>query len=259
MGALAIEKVRAGVEFVPDAAAAFRRADAQVLAEFGRLIDANSTYRSWDKQLSMYDAWNAYVNGVGPYPGHSKAVHPDDSFHVSGLALDSDDWTNARIVQILAENGFIRNRLDVPGEQHHFEWIRSEDRNYGKPIPGSTATQQSEEDDMAKLIRWTSSGAIFKIGAESIYYVRTPEMAIALTKRFGPEVAVDNDDLTAHLFSENLPWDAVDAVLRGAGQGVDGCYWSRQTAEGIAIRGNQDAAAKTLADVLKTAESIAST
>lgn len=138
MGGLVIETVRPGVQFTPDAAAAFRRAEAQVQRELGRGIDANSTYRSWSQQMSMYNAWNAYAAGRGPYPGHSKAVHPSESFHVSGLALDSDDWRNARIVQILADNGFIRNRLYVPNEEHHFEYIRSRDKNYGKTAGGAS-------------------------------------------------------------------------------------------------------------------------
>lgn len=141
MGGLVIEKVRPGVEFVPDAAAAFRRAEAQVRAEFGRNIDVNSTYRSWDTQLKMYNAWQAYITGKGPHPGHSKALHPNDplAFHVRGTALDSDDWTNSRIRDILEENGFVRNRLNIPNERHHFEYIRSRDRNYGKPIPAGEA------------------------------------------------------------------------------------------------------------------------
>lgn len=161
MGGMVIETVRPGVQFVPDAAAAFRRADAQVWAEFGRGIDANSTHRDWDLQLRMYNAWQAYVNGRGPYPGHSKALHPADplAFHTKGLALDSDDWRNSRIVQILAENGFIRNRLYVPNENHHFEWLRNRDQNYGKPIGGSAASgsggapvEQILEDAMANPI-----------------------------------------------------------------------------------------------------------
>lgn len=148
MGALATETVRPGVQFVPDAAAAFRRADAQVLREFGRRIDVNSTYRSWADQMLMFNNWNAYVGGWGPYPGHSKAVHPDESFHVSGLALDSDDWVNARIVEILADNGFIRNRLYVPGENHHFEYIRSRDKYYGQAASGGN---EGDENFMAKI------------------------------------------------------------------------------------------------------------
>lgn len=143
MGGLVIEEIRPGVQFIPEAAAAFRRAEAQTQREFSRNIDVNSTYRSRSKQLSMFNAWQAYVGGRGPYPGHSKALHPDDplAFHVAGTALDSDDWRNARIVQILAENGFIRNRLYVPNEEHHFEWIRSRDKNYGKKVDDVSAKE----------------------------------------------------------------------------------------------------------------------
>lgn len=146
MGGLVIKQVRPGVEFVPDAAAAFRRAEAQVRAEFGRDIDVNSTYRSWDTQLSMYNAWNAYVDGRGPYPGHSKALHPGDglAFHVRGTALDSDDWRVEGIVEILAEHGFIRNRLDVPGEQHHFEYIRARDTHYGEEVDDMSAQAEKQ-------------------------------------------------------------------------------------------------------------------
>lgn len=145
-----IETVRPGVQFIPDAAAAFRRADAQVRAEFGRGIDVNSTYRSWADQMVMFINWGRYVAGTGPHPGHSKAVHPSESFHVAGIALDSDDWRTPRIVAILAENGFIRNRLYVKNENHHFEWLRNRDQNYGKPIGGAAASTSPvpEEDDM---------------------------------------------------------------------------------------------------------------
>lgn len=143
MGGLVIETVRPGVQFVPDAAAAFRRAEAQVRDELGRDIDTNSTLRTRAKQLGMYNAWEAYVAGRGPYPGHSKALHPDDplAFHTKGTALDSDDWVNARIVAILAENGFIRNRLYIPGENHHFEYIRARDTNYGKKVDDVSAEE----------------------------------------------------------------------------------------------------------------------
>ena len=157
-----IETVRPGVQFVPDAAAAFRRSNAQVRIEFGRDIDVNSTFRSPELQLQMHFASLAYRNGTGPYPGHSWAVHPKDSFHVAGTALDSDDWTIARIVAILAENGFIRNRLYVPGENHHFEWLRDRDRNYGKPIPAAVTqkplTIQPEVTIMATRFITTDKG-----------------------------------------------------------------------------------------------------
>lgn len=143
MGGLVIETIRPGVQFTPEAANAFRRADAQVLAEFGRRISTNSTYRSWSDQMKMHTDWTRYVaSGYKPSlkPNHSKAVHPSQSFHVSGTALDSNDWVNARIVQILADNGFIRNRLYVPNENHHFEYLRTRDKNYGKPAGGGSST-----------------------------------------------------------------------------------------------------------------------
>lgn len=194
MGGLAIEKVRGGVEFVPDAAAAFRRAEAQVQEEFGRNIDVNSTYRSWTKQLSMYDAWNAYAGGWGPYPGHSKAVHPSESFHVSGLALDSDDWRNARIVQILAENGYIRNRLYVDGEDHHFEYIRSRDKNYGKPTGKKAkpkpAAKPLPEPTLEELMAFKSvaigyrpNEKVDEINSTALDWAEGAKSALALTNK----------------------------------------------------------------------------
>lgn len=147
-----------GVQFIPEAAQAFIRATTQVKKEFGRDIDVNSTYRSWDQQMAMYNAWNWYLRG-GPYPGHSKAIHPSQSRHTGGTALDSDDWTNKRIVEILADNGFIRNQLHVPNEQHHFEWLRNRDNHLGEPISGGQsapapvpATPEEEEDEMPKNV-----------------------------------------------------------------------------------------------------------
>lgn len=146
MGGLVIEKVRAGVEFVPDAAAAFRRAEATVRSEFGRGIGVNSTYRSWSHQLSMYNAWQRYLNG-GPKPNHSRAIHPQYSRHVHGTALDSNDWRNTRIRQILADNGFIRNQLHVKNEEHHFEYIRSSDKNYGQGAGAGTSKPAASKPD----------------------------------------------------------------------------------------------------------------
>lgn len=182
MGGLVVETVRPGVTFIPDAAAAFRRADAQVWAEFGRGIDVNSTYRSWADQMLMFENWGRYVAGKGPYPGHSKAVHPSESFHVAGTALDSDDWRNARIVQILAENGFIRNRLYVKGEDHHFEWLRSRDTRYGTPIPAgansapantSKEDEMQEPDSMFAVVDGVPSWCWLNWGQGTIYAVHT--------------------------------------------------------------------------------------
>lgn len=164
MGGPVIEWIRPGVGFTPEAAAAFRRAEAQVRAEFGRDIDVNSTYRDWDTQLRMYNAWQAYITGRGPYPGHSKALHPNDplAFHTKGLALDSDDWRNARIVQILAEHGFIRNRLHVPNERHHFEYLADRDQHKNAPA-GGMEDDMNPNQDKALSEAWENSKRIRQI------------------------------------------------------------------------------------------------
>lgn len=190
MGGLVIERIRSGVEFVPDAASAFRRAEAQVQHEFGRNIDVNSTYRSWSYQMSMYNAWNSYVNGSGPRPAHSKAIHPQYSRHVHGLALDSDDWVNARIVQILAENGFIRNQLHVPGEQHHFEYIRARDKNYGKEIDMSLSSEDVKRVAAEVVRQLSSSGLGNRV------------KAIYESVRFGKKGVRTHGNLTGAIMSE---------------------------------------------------------
>lgn len=192
MSSLTIETVRPGVQFTPEAASAFRRAEAQVRAEFGRDIDVNSTYRNWDVQLSMFNAWNRYVMSgfkAAFYPGHSKALHPDDplAFHTKGTALDSDDWVNARIVAILAENGFIRNRLYVRNERHHFEYLRDRDQNYGKPASGTNttedimnATQEAKLDKAIEKIDWLMAREGGKLG-QPTHTDRLRTIAAALT------------------------------------------------------------------------------
>lgn len=160
MGGFVIETVRPGVQFIPAAASAFRRAEAQVLGEFGRPIDVNSTFRSWDDQMKMFEDWGRWVNGTGPRPAHSKAIHPSKSRHTNGTALDSDDWTSSRIVAILADNGFIRNQLHVPGERHHFEYIESRDNHRGDPAPAAPIIPEGDEDMKFKYITdsWDGKG-----------------------------------------------------------------------------------------------------
>ncbi|MFB4350433.1 hypothetical protein [Microbacterium sp. CR_7] len=106
------------------------------------------------------------------------------------------------------------------------------------------------------LIRWASTGAVFVLGFEKIYYVSQPSMVGTFEKRHGAIIECSNDDLTVQLQSENIPWAAVEAVLRGDAQGTDRRFWSRLTAEGIAIRGEQDQAQATLEQVQKVALAI---
>ena len=105
------------------------------------------------------------------------------------------------------------------------------------------------------LIRWNESH-VFSIARESVHYIGSGKELAALSKIYGPAKDVGNDELTAVLLDNNVHWDAVDATLRSAAYGPDRRYWSRLTAEGIAIRGAQAEQSKALADVLATAKRI---
>lgn len=158
-----IETIRPGVQFTPPAAASFRRAE----ADWGRPIDVNSTFRDPELQLRMYNAWLAYVQGRGPHPGHSRALHPDDSVHCDGEALDSDDWRTPGFIAFMAERGWIRTAAWDPTEQHHFEyqWWRDRHRNRpattdGKPFPETEPEPEipeEEDEDMPIIIKKTGA------------------------------------------------------------------------------------------------------
>lgn len=138
-GAPTIVWLRPGVGYTAPAAASMRRLERAI----GREHDSNSSYRDYDEQMRMYNAWQRYVNsGYNPRykPNHSRAIHPDDSEHCAGIADDSDDWTDPAYVEEAAEHGWIRTAAWDPTEQHHFtyQWWKDQHRNDPEP----------EEDDM---------------------------------------------------------------------------------------------------------------
>ncbi|MBG9891008.1 hypothetical protein ABE10_31640 [Bacillus toyonensis] len=104
-----------------------------------------------------------------------------------------------------------------------------------------------------QLHRWNGQH-IFGIDQGVVFYVDHPDKLPGLVKRYGPWIEVGNDELTAIILSSGLFWDAFEAVLRGTAPGSAGRYWSREMAEGIAVRGAQAEAQKTLNDVLAAAQ-----
>ncbi|MGW9345893.1 hypothetical protein ACWGR3_30600 [Streptomyces albidoflavus] len=142
-GAPVIEWLRPGVGYTPPAAASMRRLEARL----GRPHDCNSSYRDWDKQMSMHVAWERYeASGYRRdlYPGHSRALHPDDSMHCKGLADDSDDWTTPGFIELAEDHGWIRTAASDPTERHHFEYQWWRDNHRFDPAPAG----QEQEDDM---------------------------------------------------------------------------------------------------------------
>lgn len=138
-----IQWIRPGVGYAADAAASMLRLEAAL----GRKHDSNSSYRDYNKQLGMYRAWNAYVNGRGPKPPHARAIHPDYSMHCRGLADDSDDWKTPGYIALALEHGWVRTAAWDPTEQHHFEYQRGRDQHRTDTALSHPTTPQ-EEDDM---------------------------------------------------------------------------------------------------------------
>lgn len=148
MAAPVIEWVRPGVGFTPAAAASFRRME----ADAGRRIDVNSSYRDYEKQLAMWRAWTLWTQGKGPKPNHGRAIHPDQSMHCKGLAVDTDDVS---LLLALADHGWRRTAAD---EAWHFEYQVWNDQHRNRPAGGDSkplptpepALPEEEDDDMYK-------------------------------------------------------------------------------------------------------------
>lgn len=231
------------------AAASVHRIDRQL----GRLADVNDAGRSAEQANANRAAWEAYRDGRGPWAPY--ALGADESVHCQGRAVDSDDWYNAAAAAVWRANGWRQTARynDDRDEPWHGEYFAEQDQHINDPEP-STATPDPEEDFM-KIIRWNSLHC-FAVSMEAIYHIPDTLEYGELQVIHGRVIDVDNHGLTAILLSHGIHWDAVDAVLRGAAYGTNGKYWSRLMAEGIAIRGAQAAASKTLADVLATAKAI---
>jgi hypothetical protein len=162
-----IVSLRPGASFTPAAADSFARAE----DDAGRRIDVNSSYRDYNTQLGMYNAWRRYVLSgykASLKPPHSQAIHPDVSKHCQGLALDSDDWTRPGFNAFMAEHGWIRTAASDPTERHHFEYQAARDKHRGRTAPAggkgtllaADATPAAEKDyDMTLYYRPTENSA----------------------------------------------------------------------------------------------------
>lgn len=144
MGDPVIVWLRPGVGFNQSAAMAWARAEAAL----GRDIRTNSTYRDYDRQLSMHIAWNAYASGHGPYPGHSMAVHPDDSEHCRGSAADTPEVWSRAFLSHMREHGWVQTAPNDPTERHHLAYRSHLDQHRNEPAPAGINFTPIEEDDM---------------------------------------------------------------------------------------------------------------
>lgn len=168
-----------------------------------------------------------------------------------GIPLDRDHVFGDR--EVTEKTGIDTRSTACPGPSMRLDWIVDRARQI---VSGDTAaaTPVPEEDDTMKLKYW--GGHALLIGLETVYHVTNDRWLAYLEDHYGPGSKLDNEALTLELCVNAIPWDAVDACLRGAAMGNDGRHWSRLQAEGVAIRGKLDRGVKTLADVVKTAETI---
>lgn len=165
---MSLIRIRPGVQFRPDAAASFRRVE----AEAGRLLDVNRTVVSYDEQATLYAR---RLRGQYPYP----VAHPRYSNHVyrddddGGNAWDTDergDW--------LDEHGWI---ADVPGEPWHREYRPGRDRHRFDPTPTTEPADQPEEEEDEMDYRPTVHGRLTSDGKkEDEWMLAHPSIGVDL-------------------------------------------------------------------------------
>lgn len=222
-----------------------------------RVSPGSNAYRPIRTQRIFRDL---YGNGAA-VPGTSS--HGGQWEGADRMAMDYGNWAyvyaefanpraeffaDCRAVGL--EPGLISTSRGYPDEPWHVI-----DNDPWAPAPASATSPEEDIMKDAILTRWNGLH-VLAIGRECVYHVPDPGQHARAEVFLGKTIEVDNDGLTTALLLAGVHWEAVDAVLRGAAYGSNGKYWSRQTAEGIAIRGGQAAASKTLADVLATAKKL---
>lgn len=273
-----------GARLTPWMLHCLQRLDADLRRLFGvhLVLDSSKGIRTEAEQTAIFlSRYRAQRTGSGPFgdvrwwngtryvrhSGLGTVAQPGTSNHeIQGTtaAVDLGDSGGAGIgTKGSARSNWLRanaaNYGLIPegfnfGEAWHYAVpnIFTAVPNGGQATP--TPAPVHKEDDMT-LFRWNESH-VFGLGVESIYHVTGADQYAELKRQHGGVVEVGNEGLTYALMERGIQWDQVDAVLRGAALGVNGRYWSRLMAEGIAIRGEQAAQKKTLADVLNTAKAI---
>ncbi|UGS26586.1 M23 family metallopeptidase [Microbacterium resistens] len=152
-----------------------------------------------------------------------------------------------------------------PGGTYEAVWdLFTAARIVGRATTPTPPPNVPKEDPMSKYLelkRWNRLH-FFLLGPETVYYVADPNALAYLKDHYGPFTEGDEMDNAAFTLELNLnaiPWSAVDACMRSVALGNDGRHWSRQQAEGIAIRGQLTARARTLDDERLTLDDLLTT
>lgn len=118
-------------------------------AKLGRPVDSNSAYRDYDEQMKAYNAYRWYLNGG---PRAPLALHPDNSWHCKGMALDTDDgpaYGRGMTTQMWRDNGWL---FQVQGEPWHGQYYAHLDKYYGQPAGGGSVPLPTppKDDEMSQ-------------------------------------------------------------------------------------------------------------
>lgn len=107
-------------------------------AKLGRPLDVNRAYADYASQMRYYLDWTAFKANPTAWrranPGRSDpplALHPDQSWHCKGMAIDTDD----RLGQSFLDAGF---RFVVPSEPWHGQYYANLDKFFGQPSSGGS-------------------------------------------------------------------------------------------------------------------------
>jgi hypothetical protein len=104
-----------GYYLARQAASAFNAMSAESRRRWGRSITVVSAYRTYDKQVQL---WNLYRSGRG-----NLAAYPGSSNHGWGLAIDlSSQWCRWAVDQIGRTYGFSKACSDAQSEWWHIKY-----------------------------------------------------------------------------------------------------------------------------------------
>lgn len=173
--------VRPGLTLLPEAAKSWVRMEQQL----GRELDVNRSYADYDTQMALFLAYRAYLSGRGPEA--PLALHPDDSWHCRGLAVDTDD---DQAVRAMPDHGW---KFIVDSEVWHAQYYPGADQHFGRRRIAAPAIQEVD----VSALRVISSPYYRASGNQVVHngmVARSIPDAVALVLREGGISSKDYDE-----------------------------------------------------------------
>lgn len=182
-----------GYWLAPDAAASYQR-----MRDAALPAGMTSAGRDWDRQMYLYDGWNARR------PGFNFALHPSKSKHCLGLAIDVpgnvNDVRTPRGWMRASGAGFRDGRptfnewgwRGVENEKWHFEYDPAHDQHLEDDMPLNAADKKWLTTELTRIARAEAKTA----AAEAVKGLLKPSTGVAhtpLTQRLIKASGSDHD------------------------------------------------------------------